>query len=112
MHALPERGYEYTERKVARVGVDYRVEVAHHYYSVPCRQARAQMDVRVTRTTVEVFLHGQRIASHVQCPFPGRHMTVAAHMPANPEVAGWNVPTLKARVEAVGCAAPCSLSGC
>lgn len=39
MHALPERGYEYTERKVARVGVDYRVEVAHHYYSVPCRQA-------------------------------------------------------------------------
>ena len=69
--------------------------------------------VRVPRTTVAVFRHGQRIASHVQYPFHGRDMTVAAHVPAaHPEAADWNAPTLTARVEAVGRAAPCSLSGC
>lgn len=98
---------------MARVGVDYHVEVAGHYHSVPCQHARAQVDVRVTRTTVEVFQRGQRIASHVQCAFRGRHMTVAAQMPAaHPEVADWNAPTLKARAEAVGRAARCSLSRC
>ncbi|WP_426175014.1 Mu transposase domain-containing protein [Massilia sp. TWR1-2-2] len=100
-HTLPERGYEYTERKVARVGVDYQVEVAGHYHSVPFQHARAQMDVRVTRTTVEVFQRGQRIASHVLRTVKGRHTTIAAHIPAAlREVAGWNVDTLTARATA------------
>jgi transposase len=96
---------------VARVGVDCHVEVADHYYSVPFWHTRAQVDVRVPRTTVAVFRHGQRIASHIQYPFPGRHMKVAAHMPAaQPEAGGRNVPTLTARVDAMG--ARCSSSGC
>ncbi len=91
MHALPEPGYEYAEWKVARVGVDYNVEVAGLYCCVPCQHARAQMTMRVTPTTVEVFQRGQRIASHARCAFQGRHTTVAAHMPpARREVAGWN----------------------
>lgn len=40
--------------------------------------------------TVEVFLHDQRIASHAQCPFKGRHTTVA----------GWNARTLPLRIHA------------
>ena len=103
LRALPEQHYEYAEWKVARVGVDYHVEVDGHYYSVPCQHARAQVDVRMTRSTVEVFQRGQRIASHAQCAFKGRHTTVAAHMPpAHREVAGWNAQTLTARAEAVG----------
>lgn len=35
----------------------------------------------MTRSTVEVFLRGQCIASHSQRAFKGRHTTVAAHMP-------------------------------
>ncbi|PHV04079.1 hypothetical protein CSQ96_27590 [Janthinobacterium sp. BJB412] len=103
LRALPEQHYEYAEWKVARVGVDYHVEVDGHYYSVPCQHSRAQMDVRMTRSTVEVFLRGQRIASHAQCAFKRRHTTVAAHMPpAHREVAGWNAQTLTARAEAGG----------
>lgn len=103
MRALPVATYEYAEWKVARVGVDYHVEVAGHYYSVPCLYARSQVDVRMTRTKVEVFQRGQRIASHAQCDFQGRHTTIDAHMPpAHREVAGWNAQTLTARAEAVG----------
>jgi transposase len=103
LRPLPEHGYEYAEWKVARVGVDYHVEADGHYYSVPCQYARSQVDVRMTRTTVEVFRRGERIASHVQCAFQGHHTTVTAHMPpAHREVAGWNAQTLTARAEAVG----------
>ncbi|NHZ43644.1 hypothetical protein F1609_26270 [Massilia sp. CCM 8693] len=57
----------------------------------------------MTRTTVEVFQRGQRIASHVQCAFKGLQTTIAVHMPpAHREVAGWNAQTLTARAETIG----------
>ena len=88
LRALPEQHYEYAESKLVRVVVDYHVEVVGHYYSVPCQQARAQADVCITCSTVAVFQRGQRIASHAQCAFKGRHTTVDAHLPpAHREVA-------------------------
>ncbi|MYM92696.1 Mu transposase domain-containing protein [Duganella vulcania] len=81
LRALPERPYEYAEWTVARVGVDYHVDIGGHYYSAPCHHARAQVDVRVMRVTVEIVERGQRIASHALCAFKGRHPTIAAHMP-------------------------------
>lgn len=103
LRPLPQQRYEYAEWKVARVGVDYHVELDGHYYSVPCQHARVQVDVRATKSTVEVFLHGLRIASHVYCAFKGRHTTIDAHMPAaHREVAGWNAETLTSRAAAIG----------
>lgn len=56
----------------------------------------------MTPSTVEVFLRGQRIASHAQCAFEGRLTNVASHMPpAYREVADWNAQTLTARAETV-----------
>lgn len=56
-----------------------------------------------TRSTVEIFLRGQRIASRPGCTFKGRHTTVASHMPpAHREVAGWNAQTRTARAEIIG----------
>lgn len=103
LRPLPQQRYEYAEWKVARVGVDYHVEIDGHYYSVPCQHARAQVAVRVTKATVEVFQRGQRIASHAYCTFKGRHTTIETHMPtAHREVAGWNATTLTARAAAIG----------
>jgi transposase len=83
--------HEFAEWKVARVGIDYHVELERHYYSVPYQYARQQVDLRFTVTTVEVFTKGERIASHLRSPLPGRHTTVAAHLaPAHQQVAGWN----------------------
>jgi transposase len=83
--------HEFAEWKVARVGIDYHVELQRHYYSVPYQYARQQVDLRFTVSTVEVFTKGERIASHLRSPLPGRHTTVAAHLaPAHQPVAGWN----------------------
>jgi len=88
---LPLTRYELSEWKRARVGIDYHVDVDRHYYSVPYRYARQEVDVRFTATTVEVFRKGERIASHPRSDLKGRHTTQEAHLaPAHQEVAGWN----------------------
>lgn len=113
LRPLPERRYEYAEWKVARVGVDYHVEVDVHYYSVPYQHARAQVDVRVTKATAEILQRGQRIASHAYCAFKGRHTTIDVHMAAaHREVAGWNADTLSARAAAIGPRCGCWSNGC
>jgi hypothetical protein len=35
LRPLPETRYEFSEWKVATVGIDYHVEFDHHYYSEP-----------------------------------------------------------------------------
>lgn len=60
---------------------------------MPYRYARQPVDVRSTAATVEIFHHGERLASHPRSRLPGRHTTVAAHLaPAHRAVAGWNAP--------------------
>lgn len=95
LRPLPATRYEFAEWKVLRVGIDYHVELAGHYYSVPYRFAREQVDSRLTASTVELFHRGTRIASHVRNDTRGRHSTVDAHMtPAHQAVQGWNAPRL------------------
>lgn len=90
---LPPTRYEFAEWKRATVGIDYHVELERHYYSVPYRYARQPVDVRFTAATVEIFHHGERLASHPRSRLPGRHTTAAAHLaPAHQAVAGWNAP--------------------
>jgi transposase len=40
LKALPADRYQFAEWKIARVGIDYHVEIAGHYYSTPYRFAR------------------------------------------------------------------------
>ena len=41
--------YEYSEWRVRRVGVDYHVDIDAHYYSVPYRFARAEVEAPADR---------------------------------------------------------------
>ena len=81
MHPLPARPYEYAEWKKVRVNIDYHVEIERHYYSVPYRLIKHELDARVTAATVEVPHKGRRVASHVRSPRRGGHTTVPEHMP-------------------------------
>ena len=95
LRPLPAIRYEFAEWKVAKVGIDYHVEVVGHYYSVPYRFAREKVDVRLTASIVELFHRGSRIASHARDDTRGRHSTLDAHMPpAHQAVMGWNAPRL------------------
>jgi transposase len=78
---LPQIPYEYAEWRVASVNIDYHIEVERHYYSVPFRLIREKLDVRLTATTVEAFLKGERVAAHVRSFIPHRHTTLKEHMP-------------------------------
>ena len=90
LRPLPAQPYEYAEWKLARVNIDYHVEVEGHYYFVPYALVRQQLDVRLSASVVELFAKGKRVASHRRSPHKGRHSTVAAHMPkAHQHYAAW-----------------------
>ena len=78
---LPAQAYQYAEWKKATVNVDYHIEVARHYYSVPHTLIKKRIDVRITDTTVECFYKGKRVASHIRSHHKARHSTIKEHMP-------------------------------
>jgi transposase len=103
LNALPVDRYQFAEWKIARVGIDYHIEIAGHYYSVPYRFARQQVDVRFTALTVEIFHRGSRIAAHARSLLKGRHTTIDAHMtPAHQQVAGWSAQRLLDWAQKIG----------
>jgi len=103
LKALPVDRYQYAEWKIARVGIDYHVEIVEHYYSVPFKFARQQVDVRFTATTVEIFHRGTRIAAHARSSLKHRHSTIDAHMtPAHQQVAGWDSKRLLDWAQKIG----------
>lgn len=78
---LPAQRFVYATWKRVKVNIDYHVEVAKHYYSVPHHLAGEYLEARFTATTVELFHNGQRVAGHVRSYNDGRHTTTAEHMP-------------------------------
>lgn len=81
LRPLPPTRYEFAEWKRATVHIDYHIEVDRHYYSVPYQLVKRKLDVRFTRTTVEIFQHGNRVASHRRSFQRGRFTTIREHMP-------------------------------
>jgi len=91
LRPLPSTRFVYGDWKKARVNIDYHIEYDAHYYSVPHSHVGDEVEIRASSTTVEVFRRGLRIASHIRSHQPGRHTTVAAHMPkAHREHADWS----------------------
>ena len=81
LRPLPVRRYEYAEWRMAKVNIDYHVEVDRHWYSVPHQLVGQRCDIRVTAAVVEVLHRGRRVASHRRSGRQGRFTTEPAHMP-------------------------------
>src|SRR5439155_12905149 len=71
LRPLPATPFVYGEWKVARVNVDYHVEIHRHYYSVPYALVHEVLDVRLTAATIECFHRGLRVAAHARDDAPG-----------------------------------------
>jgi transposase len=100
---LPSEAYSFAEWRLRRVGLDYHVEVEAHFYSVPYRFARREVEVRLTPRTVEVFLKGERIAAHLRSSSNHRHTTVPDHMPSSHRrYADWTVERIRHEAAAIG----------
>jgi transposase len=67
----------------ATVGYDYHVCVDEHYYSVPYTRVGEYVESRCSAATVEVYLNGERVASHVRSFVRGGTTTLVEHMPAS-----------------------------
>jgi transposase len=82
MRPLPALRFERGEWKKRTVNVDYHVAFDDRYYSAPCPLIGAAVEVRATRSTVEVFHDRQRVASHARSHGPkGTYVTCREHMP-------------------------------
>lgn len=81
MRPLPVTPYPYDDMMLARVNIDYHIEIEGHYYSVPYALVKKQVEVRLTDKTIECFHNGKRVASHARNTNKGRHSTVTEHMP-------------------------------
>jgi len=80
LRPLPQDDYEYAEWRKAKPGIDYHVEAAKRFYSVPHALVGQVLDLRLTATTVEVMHQGRRVASHPRHG-QGRFSTLTEHMP-------------------------------
>jgi transposase len=100
---LPPEPYEYAEWRVRRVGLDYHVDIDGHYYSVPHRLIRQQLDARITARTIELFCKGERVAVHLRGAGRGRHTTIPEHMPSSHRrYAEWTIERIRLDAAAVG----------
>jgi len=100
---LPTAPYCFAEWRLRRVGIDYHVEVDAHFYSVPHRFARSEVEVRLTPQTVEVFLKGERIAAHRRGSPNHGHTTLAEHMPSSHRrYADWTIQRIRRAAASIG----------
>jgi transposase len=103
LKSLPAEPYEFSEWRTCRVGIDYHVEIAAHYYSVPYRFARSEVEARLTARTVEILLKGERVAAHMRMSGNHKHTTVAEHMPSSHRrYAGWTIERIRADARLIG----------
>lgn len=83
LRGLPEIPYEIATWLKAKVGPDYHIEVSRHYYSVPYQLVGERVEVRTTRSCVEIFLSGKRVATHRRSQLAYKRTTQNEHRPAN-----------------------------
>jgi transposase len=83
LRALPPTRMPIVRFKRARVNIDYHVDLDGHYYSVPHRLVRTEVELRIANATLEIFAGQQRVAVHPVSTAKGKHSTISEHMPAS-----------------------------
>ncbi|HBM8746866.1 TPA: IS21 family transposase [Escherichia coli] len=78
---LPLTPYEYTEYKAVKVGPDYHVEYARHWYSVPHELVGQRLSLKAGQSVVQLWHKGQCVAQHPRSTHEYKHTTNPLHMP-------------------------------
>jgi len=78
---LPRNPYEIGLWSRALVHVDYHVAVDNRFYSVPYNLIKREVEIRRSATAIEVFLKGERVASHPLVAARYGRSTQQEHMP-------------------------------
>ena len=101
---LPSRPFELSTWKIATVGSNYHIAVDGMNYSVPYEYIKQKVDVRITRSTVEVFFGGNRICSHKRLyGRQNQYSTTESHMPEkHQKYIQWNGERFRRWAEKIG----------
>jgi transposase len=83
LRQLPEAAFELSSWRTAKVGPDYHVEAGRHYYSVPFQLVGKDVEVRMTKSCVEVFYAGKRVAVHRRSTLLYKASALPEHRPKN-----------------------------
>ena len=82
MKPLPLTPFDPAVWSTAKVPLDYLITDGKNKYSVPFDLIGEQVDIRLTKDTVEVFFHGSRVASHPRSATNRRDPVIQPeHMP-------------------------------
>ena len=101
---LPPRAFELAQWKICTVAYNYHISVDKMHYSIPYVYIKKKVDVRLARTMVEVFLDGERIASHARKHgHPGQYSTLPEHMPEDHrKYTQWNAERFLSWARSIG----------
>jgi hypothetical protein len=101
---LPQKEFELTQWKTCTVAYNYHISADKTSYGVPYEYIKKQTDVRFTRNMVEVFVNGERIASHVRkYGYPGQYSTLPEHMPEDHrKYTQWNAERFLSWARSIG----------
>ena len=80
---LPASPYETAVWSTATIQPDYLITVGNCKYSVPYEFIGKKVDIRAAENSIEVFYHGDRIASHVRKMYVPEPIYLPEHMPEN-----------------------------
>jgi transposase len=101
---LPRKEFEFAQWKICKVAYNYHISTDKMFYSVPYEYIKKQADVRLTRSMVEVFVNGDRIASHVRkYGYSGQYSTLPEHMPEDHrKYTQWNAERFHSWARSIG----------
>jgi len=104
LQPLPASAYELATWKIATVQYNYHISVDNENYSIPYEYIKHQVDVRITKTIVEVFYHNHRICSHPRLyGRPNQYSTITDHMPdKHKQFTQWNAERFLSWAQKVG----------
>ena len=80
LQPLPSAPYAYQHIKKTRVPLDYHVEYAAHYYSVPYQLVKEAVMIHAGETLLAIFYQGKQVAVHPRSHQKGGHTTDPNHM--------------------------------
>lgn len=64
LSAVRQPAFQLTEWRIAKVQLNYHIQVERNYYSVPYEYVQCAVEVRLTKNLIEVYFNQTRIASH------------------------------------------------
>lgn len=81
LNPLPSTRFKATVWKIAKVNIDYHVEVERRYYSVPYQLRGEEVEVQITEKSLSIFHNNKQVSVHPRVPLQGRQSTYKEHMP-------------------------------